>query len=100
MPECLCQAPTGADQRYRGCGDARWIGGLRMRSGWADKALGSSRVSIHCHEIALRVASDPLTATETNTRAFERYVDHCVVPRLRPGQLVILDNLSVHRQTP
>ncbi len=30
--------------------------------------------------------------------AFERYVTTFLVPRLRPGQLVILDNLSVHRQ--
>lgn len=35
-----------------------------------------------------------------DARAFERYVDHFLVPRLRPGQLVILDNLSVHRQAP
>jgi transposase len=33
-----------------------------------------------------------------DTRAFERYVERFLVPRLRPGQLVILDNLAVHRQ--
>ena len=30
------------------------------------------------------------------TRAFEAYVEHLLVPTLRPGQLVILDNLSAH----
>ena len=28
--------------------------------------------------------------------AFAAYVHHVLVPRLRPGQMVILDNLSVH----
>jgi transposase len=32
--------------------------------------------------------------------AFEQYVTTFLVPTLRPGQLVILDNLSVHRQAP
>lgn len=31
--------------------------------------------------------------------AFRAYVEHVLVPTLRPGQLVILDNLSVHKQT-
>ena len=30
--------------------------------------------------------------------AFERYVEAVLVPTLRPGELVILDNLSVHKQ--
>jgi transposase len=32
--------------------------------------------------------------------AFERYLAEVLVPTLRPGELVILDNLSVHRQSP
>jgi transposase len=30
--------------------------------------------------------------------AFDRYVEHVLVPSLRPGQLVILDNLAVHKR--
>lgn len=30
-------------------------------------------------------------------RAFERYVETFLVPSLQPGQLVVLDNLSVHK---
>jgi transposase len=33
-----------------------------------------------------------------DTRAFERYVEQVLVPTLHPGELVILDNLSVHKQ--
>jgi transposase len=32
-----------------------------------------------------------------DTEAFERYVQEVLGPTLRPGQLVILDNLSVHK---
>jgi transposase len=32
-----------------------------------------------------------------DSRAFERYVEGILVPTLHPGQLVILDNLSVHK---
>ena len=30
--------------------------------------------------------------------AFQAYVEQVLIPTLRPGQLVILDNLSVHKQ--
>ena len=32
-----------------------------------------------------------------DTARFEAYVEHCVVPALKPGQVVIYDNASVHR---
>ena len=32
-----------------------------------------------------------------NREAFEAYVEHILVPELRPGEIVILDNLSSHR---
>ena len=35
-----------------------------------------------------------------DTVAFDRYVEQVLVPALHPGQLVILDNLSVHKQEP
>lgn len=31
--------------------------------------------------------------------AFAAYVEHVLVPTLQPGQIVILDNLSVHKRT-
>jgi transposase len=34
-----------------------------------------------------------------DTRAFDRYLEHFLVPALRPGQLVILDNLAVHKRS-
>ena len=33
-----------------------------------------------------------------NSDAFAAYVEHCLVPTLTPGQIVILDNLSVHKR--
>lgn len=30
--------------------------------------------------------------------AFQAYVEQVLIPTLRPGQIVILDNLSVHKQ--
>jgi len=32
--------------------------------------------------------------------SFQVYVEHILVPTLRPRQLVIMDNLSVHKQVP
>jgi transposase len=32
-----------------------------------------------------------------NRRSFDAFVDQILVPTLRPGQIVVLDNLSVHR---
>lgn len=33
----------------------------------------------------------------TDRAVFERFVEHCLVPHLRPGQVVVWDNLSVHK---
>ena len=33
----------------------------------------------------------------TDTRAFEVYVEHFLVPTLRKGQVVVLENLSAHK---
>ena len=35
----------------------------------------------------------------TDTLAFEVYVEHFLVPTLRRGQVVVLDNLSAHKAT-
>jgi transposase len=33
----------------------------------------------------------------TNTACFETYVGECLVPTLRPGDIVVMDNLSCHK---
>jgi transposase len=33
----------------------------------------------------------------TNTACFEAYVSECLVPTLRPGDIVVMDNLSCHK---
>ena len=33
----------------------------------------------------------------TNTACFEAYVEHCLAPALRPGDIVVMDNLSCHK---
>ena len=33
----------------------------------------------------------------TNTACFEAYVGECLVPALRPGDIVIMDNLACHK---
>ena len=33
----------------------------------------------------------------TDTACFETYVEGCLVPTLRPGDIVIMDNLSCHK---
>jgi len=36
----------------------------------------------------------------TDTAVFRAYVEHVLVPTLRPGDLVIMDNLSPHKSEP
>jgi len=33
----------------------------------------------------------------TNTTCFETYVERCLAPTLRPGDIVVMDNLSAHK---
>ena len=33
----------------------------------------------------------------TNTACFEAYVERCLVPALRPGDIVVMDNLACHK---
>jgi transposase len=35
----------------------------------------------------------------TNAACFETYVAHCLVPTLRPGDIVVMDNLSCHKSS-
>ncbi len=33
----------------------------------------------------------------TDSACFEAYVEHCLVPALRPGDIVVMDNLACHK---
>lgn len=46
------------------------------------------------------ISSAMLLDGAADTAAFRVYIDQVLIPTLRPGQLVILDNLSVHKQRP
>jgi transposase len=38
-----------------------------------------------------------ILAGAVDTVAFEAYIEQCLVPELRPGQIVLMDNLSSHK---
>ena len=35
----------------------------------------------------------------SNREAFDAYVEQLLLPTLRPGRIVILDNLAVHKES-
>ena len=74
--------------------------------GWAphDRRASGSVPRNHGHNITLVAALTPeglrepwLIAGAMNTETFEWYIREELAPRLRPGQVVVLDNLSVHK---
>jgi transposase len=77
--------------------------------GWApkDERCYGTVPRNHGHNLTL-IASLSLDGIEApmlldgavDTVAFERYVEAVLVPTLRPGELVIWDNLSVHKRAP
>lgn len=46
------------------------------------------------------LSSAMLLEGAADTPSFRAYVEQVLLPTLRPGQLVILDNLAVHKQVP
>ena len=80
---------------------------LTPRSGWAphdERAHGSApRNYDHNTTLVAALTPDGLQAPMTldgamNSDAFAAYVEHILCPRLTPGQIVICDNLSVHKR--
>jgi transposase len=52
-----------------------------------------------CASLSLEGIEAPMLVDGAmDTSAFAVYVEHFLVPTLRPGELVILDNLAVHKQ--
>jgi len=39
-------------------------------------------------------------AAATDAEVFSTFVQHVLAPTLRPGQIVVMDNLSAHKQRP
>ena len=82
---------------------------LARRYGWAprnERCLGAVPRN-YGHNLTL-IASLSLEGIEApmllegavDTAAFTRYVEAVLLPTLRPGELVIWDNLSVHKHAP
>ena len=74
------------------------------------RSLRGTRASDHtpcshwtAHTVVAALRSTELTATAVfdgpmDSVTFRAYVDQVLVPTLRPGDVVVLDNLSVHKQ--
>jgi transposase len=65
---------------------------------WGEKpGHRTQRVSLidalHCHTLIAPFVFEGYGDTEL----FEAYVEHCLVPVLKPGQIVIYDNASFHQ---
>ncbi len=54
-------------------------------------------VSLVCAIDASGVKPSMSVEGAVDARAFEAYVEHFLVPKLRRGQIVVMDNLSVHK---
>jgi len=76
---------------------------LRARAPRGERAVGSAPRN-HGANVTLLAALTPaglgpamVVPGAADRPAFETYVEHFLVPSLRPGQVVVLDNLSVHK---
>jgi transposase len=80
---------TAMSQRY-----ARAPRGERAH-GRAPRNHGPNTTLLAC---LTRAGMGPAMLVEgaTTTEVFRAYIEHCLVPWLRPGQIVILDNLAAH----
>ena len=74
---------------------ARAPRGERAR-GKAPRNWGKN-VSLVCAIDASGVKPSMSVEGAVDGRAFEAYVEHFLVPKLRRGQIVVMDNLSVHK---
>lgn len=80
---------------------------MALSYGWAPKgkrlyahkpkARGKNITSIGAIGLNGMLTLDPLDGRNTN-EAFEEWVRRALVPLLRPGNIVIMDNLKQHRQ--
>jgi transposase len=74
---------------------ARCVGGARIAEAVPQ---GNWKILTILGAMSLRGMSATMTIEEaTDTDIFLAYLDHCLCPALRPGDVVVLDNLSLHK---
>jgi transposase len=74
---------------------ARCVGGARIAEAVPQ---GHWKILTILGAMSLRGMSATMTIEEaTDTDIFLAYLDHCLCPALRPGDVVVLDNLSLHK---
>ena len=87
------------------CGSNVWGSPLRARAPRGERALGSAPRN-RAKNTTLLLASmtregmGPCVAVmegATTAKVFEAYVEQALAPALRPGQVVVLDNLNAHK---
>jgi transposase len=76
---------------------------LRARAPRGERAVGAAPRN-HGPNVTLLAALAPrgiaaplVVEGATDGAVFAAYVEHCLVPALRPGQTVVLDNLAAHK---
>ena len=90
--------------------DETWIKtNMAPRRGWADKGRRLKGFAPHGHWRTMTflagLRSDGLSAPcvfdgPINARCFQAWIEQFLVPTLRPGDIVILDNLASHKGRP
>jgi transposase len=85
-------ASTAMDRTHGRCASGKRVDGPVPHGHWKVVTLTA----------AVRLDGVPPSAClafdgATNAACFESYVEHCLVPALRPGDIVIMDNLSCHK---
>jgi transposase len=81
---------VGVTRRY-----ARCVGGRRVREGTPES---NWKVVTLIGAMSLRGMIAPMTIeAATDADIFLAYLDHVLCPALRPGDVVVMDNLSSHK---
>lgn len=76
---------------------------IYARAPKGERALGKAprnwgkNVSLICAIDAGGVNPSMSVEGAVDGRAFEAYVEHFLLPKLKPGRIVVMDNLSVHK---
>jgi len=55
------------------------------------------RVSMIAAQVEKRVLAPMVLEGTTDSHVFNQWLEKCLVPQLEPGQVVIMDNYSIHK---